>query len=411
MKFHFVFPHWPKLPGQTPFDLPPLGMITAAACMPDDISVSVEDENVQPISFDGDYDAVGISVMLSCQAPRAYEIAREFKSRGKTVVLGGLHVSLCPDEAIKHADSIVIGEGEPLIEHMVEDLKKGTLKKSYSTTGVPDIAKVPNPRRDLYDKKKHYVYKGWELVDLVQTSRGCRFNCYPCCVPFLDGSKHRPRPIEKVISDIERCSDLLFIVDNSLEQSIPWQKEVFRAMAGMGKHWVSHPITPDPEILKLAREAGCWYIYHAIYTISDKIKNRIKMYHDHGIGVEGTILLGMDDHTEDFIKRFIDFLLTIELDLAEFTVLTPFPRTQVFKQMSSEGRIFDLDWNHYNAATVVYLPKKMTPDVLQELYHEAWQRFYAAESQSVKMGKLFLKIYKRSGKDRLVPRRPVPPRQ
>ena len=132
------------------------------------------------------------------------------------------------------------------------------------------------------------------------------------------------------------------------------------------------------------------------------------MYHDHGIAVEGTMLLGMDDHTEDFIKRFIDFLLTIELDLAEFTVLTPFPRTQVFKQMSSEGRIFDLDWNHYNAATVVYMPKKMAPDVLQELYHEAWRRFYETESQAVKMGKLFMKIYKRSGKDRRV-RRPVPP--
>lgn len=394
MKFHLIFPRWQKLPQQTPFTLPPLGIITVAASLPDNVEASVCDENVQPVNFDGDYDVIGISIMLSCQAPRAYEIATEFKKRGKTVIIGGLHVSLCPDEVAKHADSIIIGEGEELLDLVVKDLHEGKLKKSYSITGFPDITKIPNPRRDLYNKKRYYSYKGWELVDLVQTSRGCRFNCYPCCVPYLGGRIHHMRPITKVVSDMESCSDLLFIVDNSLEQNVAWEKEVFRSMAGMGKHWVSHPISPIPEVLDLARKAGCWYIYHAIYTISDKIRDRIKMYHDYGIGVEGTILLGMDGHTEDFIKRFIDFLLTIDLDLAEFTILTPFPRTQVYEQMNSEGRIFDRDWNHYNASTVVFQPRRMKPEILQKLYFDAWKSFYAVESQSMKMSKLFLQIYK-----------------
>lgn len=394
MKFHLIFPKWPKLPSQTPFTLPPLGIITVAASMPDSVETSVCDENVQPVDFEGNFDIIGISIMLSCQAPRAYEIAHEFKNRGKTVILGGLHVSLLPDEAGQHADSIVTGEVEGLLGEIVKDFQEGKLKKSYAVKGFPDIAKIPNPRRDLYDKKRHYVYKGWELVDLVQTSRGCRFNCYPCCVPYLGGRMHRMRPIDQVVSDMENCSDLLFIVDNSLEQNVAWEKEVFRSMIGMGKRWVSHPISPVPEVLDLARKAGCWYIYHAIYTISDKIRDRIKMYHDYGIGVEGTILLGMDEHTEDFIKRFIDFLLTIELDLAEFTVLTPFPGTQVYEQMNAEGRIFDKDWNHYNASTVVIQPRRMKPETLQRLYYDAWDNFYAAESQSVKMSKLFLQIYK-----------------
>ncbi len=394
MKFHFIFPRWPKLPGQTNFDLPPLGMITAAAGVPADVTVTAADENVQPVDFGVDADLIGISIMLTCQAPRAYEIAREFRARGKTVVLGGLHVALCPEEAAAHADCVVVGEGETLIERLVEDFRAGRLRPSYAMKDFPDITRVPNPRRDLYDKKRHYAYKGWELVDLVQTSRGCRYNCYPCCVPNLGGRIHRMRPIERVLSDMAGCSDLLFIVDNSLEQNLEWQKEVFRSMAGMGKRWVSHPITPTREVLDLARKAGCWYVYHAIYTISEKIKDRIKMFHDYGIGVEGTILLGMDDHTEDFIKRFIDFLLTIELDLAEFTVLTPFPNTQVMDQMAREGRIIDRDWNHYNAATVVFKPRNMSPDTLQGLYHEAWRAFYAAEPQSVKMGRLFLTIYK-----------------
>ena len=394
MKFHLIFPTWPKLPAQTPFTLPPLGIITVAASLPDTVAASVCDENVQPINFDGDYDVIGISIMLSCQAPRAYEIAREFKKRGKTVIIGGLHVALRPEEAIQHADSIVIGEAEGILPQVVRDLQEGRLKKSYSMAGFPDITKIPNPRRDLYNKKRDYVYKGWELVDLVQTSRGCRFNCYPCCVPFLGGRTHRMRPIEHVVSDMKSSSDLLFIVDNSLEQNVEWEKEVFRSMEGMGKRWVSHPISPTPEVLNLARKAGCWYVYHAIYTISDKIKDRIKMFHDYGIGVEGTILLGMDEHTEDFIKRFVDFLLTVELDLAEFTVLTPFPGTQVYEQMKSEGRIFDTDWNHYNASTVVFQPKQMTPDTLQRLYYDAWDNFYKEESQSVKMSKLFLQIYR-----------------
>ena len=388
MKFLIIYPRWPKLKGKTEYDLPPLGVITAAASVPSHISVTVIDENVQDIDFSADYDLVGIGCMLTCQAPRAYEIAKEFKARGKKVVMGGLHVALCADEVAGHVDSIMVGEGEGLIQDMLADFERGQLKPRYVMQDFPDITKIPNPRRDLYDKKKNYSYKGWELVDLLQTSRGCTFNCYPCCVPYLGGRKHRLRPLDHVVADIAACSDLLFIVDNSLEQNIEWQKEVFRAMIGMGKQWTCHPITPDPELLKLAKEAGCWYVYHAVYTISDKIKDRIKLYQDHGIGVEGTVILGMDNHTEDFIRRFIDFLLEIDLDLAEFTVLTPFPKTQVWDQMESEGRIIDRDWAHYNAGNVVFQPRHMTPEKLQELYDYAWETFYKDQTQAVKMTKL-----------------------
>jgi len=401
MKFQFIYPQWPKLPGQTPFNLPPLGVIQAAACVPDHVDVVVRNENVEPVDFDGDYDLVGISIMLTCQSTRAYELAAQFRARGTPVVLGGLHVALCPDEAADHADAIVVGEGEGLIERMVEDFERGALAARYARTeAFADIMKVPNPRRDLHDKMKLYNYKGWELVDLVETSRGCTFNCYPCCTPYLGGRVHRIRPIEKVLADMETCSDLLFIVDNSLEQNREYQKSLFKAMAGMHKRWVSHPITPDPEILRLARDAGCWYVYHAIYSISDKIRDRIKMFHDHGIAVEGTILLGLDDHTEDFIRRFLDFLLDIELDLAEFTVLTPFPRTRVYDDLDAEGRILDRDWSHYNAGTVVYQPRQMSPEVLQELYNEAWTSFYREEPQHIKMSKLFWTVAKESLKRR-----------
>jgi len=367
-------------------------MIQAAASVPEEIEVSVTDENVQPIDFDGDYDLVGISMMLTCQTARAYEIARQFQERGKTVVLGGLAVALHEEEAQHHGDAIVVGEGEGLIQQMLADFKRGALQKVYRHDGRPDISKVPPPRRELLDKQRFYNYKGWELVDLVETSRGCTLNCYPCCTPFLGGRIHRPRPLDTVLEDMERCSRLLFIVDNSLEQSVEYQKTLFRAMRGLGKRWISHPITPEPEVLKLAQEAGCWWIYHAIYTISDTIVERIQRYHDYGIAVEGTILLGLDEHTEDFLRRFADFLCKIDLDLAEFTVLTPFPHTRIWDELEAEGRIFDHDWSHYNAGQVVFQPRQMTPETLEELYHHAHEQFYSVESQTLRMSKLFLDV-------------------
>lgn len=394
MKFHIIAPEWPKLAGQTRFNLPSLGPIQVAACVPEDVDVVITNENVQELHVDDDCDLIGLSVLLSCQAPRAYELAEKFRALGKTVVMGGLHPSIFPEEAAQHVDSLVLGEGEGLIEQMIADFKEGRLQKEYSRTGFPDIASLPQPRRDLYDKKAHYSHKGFEMVDLVQTSRGCRFNCYPCCVPYLGGRQHRIRPWEQVARDLENAHKLVFIVDNSIEQNRQYEEQLFRNMTGMGKRWISHPISPKPKLLKLAAESGAWYVYHAIFNISDKIKDRIKLYHDHGIGVEGTVLLGLDNHDEDFILRLIDFLLEIDLDLAEFTVLTPFPQTQAWEQLETEGRIFDYDWNHYNAGTVVYQPKLMRPERLQELYELAWDAFYGSEGPSWRMSKLFMNVIK-----------------
>jgi len=403
MKMLFVHPRWPKIPEQTEFNLPPLGMIQAAASVPPDVEVSIVNENVEPVDLNTDADLIGLSTLLTCQAPRAYELARSFRERGKTVIMGGLHATLCPEEASAHVDGLCVGEGEGLIERMVEDFRGGKLRALYQhEPGTwPDITRLPNPRRDLVRKKELYAYKGWELADLVQTSRGCRFNCLPCCVGYLGGHRHRIRPREQVLRDLDACGDIVFFVDNSMEQSVPYQLELFRSLreygyAESGRKWISHPISCKPEVLAAARDAGCWYVYHAIYTISDKIRERIDMMHDHGIKVEGTILLGLDDHTEDFIRRFIDFLLEINLDLAEFTILTPFPHTRIERQLEEEGRILHRNWQDYNAAQVVYRPRHMQPETLQRLYEHAWRSFYAERSQTVRMSELFMDVIKDS---------------
>jgi radical SAM superfamily enzyme YgiQ (UPF0313 family) len=256
----------------------------------------------------------------------------------------------------------------------------------------PPIETVGTARRDILNRDL-YNYKGIQMVDLVHASRGCRFHCYPCAVAYLGGKKFRPRPIDKAIEEMADIdNNRLFIVDNSLAQDTQWEIDLFREMIPLKKSWCSHPIEDKPEVLDLAAQAGAWYVYQAVFDTSDLIRDRIRRYHDHGIAVEGTILLGLDHHTEDFIKRLIDFLLVIGLDLAEFTVLTPFPHTKAYDDLRHEDRIFSYDWNDYSADRVVYHPKQMSAARLQELLHYAWDTFYHDESQELKMFKLFQRV-------------------
>lgn len=163
-------------------------------------------------------------------------------------------------------------------------------------------------------------------------------------------------------------------------------------MVPFNKKWCCHPIEDDPKVLEYAAKAGAWYVYQAVFDTSDYIKQRIKRYKDFGIGVEGTIILGMDNHDEDTIKRLVDFLMEIDLDLAEFTILTPFAKTPIRQQLEKENRILTNDLSKYNAGHVVYQPKKMSPDKLQEMYYYAWDTFYKDEPQKYKMFKLLKKI-------------------
>lgn len=393
MKFKLIYPKWRKLEGQTTFNLPPHGPVVMAASLPDYVDVSFTDENVEEINFDEAVDFVGISMMLTVQIKRGWEIARIYKEKGIKVIFGGISTMLHAEETLQHGDSIFLGESESRMDEVFRDWEKGALKPVYNYLNEhPDIATVGPAKRSILNRPL-YNHKGVQMVDLFHASRGCRFSCYPCAVSYLGGRKFRPRPIDKAIEELETIdNNRLFIVDNSLAQDKEWETDLFKAMIPLKKKWISHTIDDDPKILDLAAQAGAWYVYQAVFDTSDYIKERIKKYHDHGIGVEGTILLGLDDQTEDDIKRLIDFLLEIDLDLAEFTVLTPFPHTKVWDDLLREGRIFDRDWNHYNAGQVVFQPKHMSADRLQELYNYAWESFYKEESQEQKMFKLFSQV-------------------
>ena len=400
MKLTLIYPKWPRLSRQTEFHLPPHGPVVFAAALPAEVDVTFIDENVQPIDFDAPTDLVGLSVMLTLQVKRAWEIADAYRRHGVKVLCGGIATMLHAEETAAHADAVFIGEAEGRMQEVIDDFRKGRLKKIYNyLDALPPIESVGPARRDLLAKGL-YNYRGIQMVDLVHASRGCRYNCYPCAVAYLGGRKFRPRPIDRAIAEMAGIeNNRLFIVDNSLAQDTRWEMDLFREMIPLKKKWISHPIEDKPEVLDLAARAGAWYVYQAVFDTSDYIRERIQRYHDYGIGVEGTILLGLDEHTEDSIRRLVDFLLEIELDLAEFTVLTPFPHTRAWEELNRAGRIFSFDWDDYSADKVVYRPRHMTPERLQELLEYAWSTFYADEAQTIKMFKLFQQVVRKEMAD------------
>ena len=400
MKFKLIYPKWPKLARQTEFHLPPHGPVVFAATLPGYVDVEFTDENLEPVDFDAPVDFVGISMMLTVQVKRGWEIADIYRKKGVKVIFGGIATMLHATETMTHADSVFLGEAEGRMEQVLADFRQGDLKPCYNfLDNRPDIALVGTARRDILNRRL-YNHKGVQMVDLVHASRGCRFHCYPCAVAYLGGQDFRPRPIDKAIAEMAAIdNNRLFIVDNSLAQDTDWELDLFREMIPLKKKWCSHPIEDKPEVLDLAAQAGAWYVYQAVFDTSDYIRERIRRYHDHGIGVEGTILLGLDSHTEDSIKRLIDFLLEIELDLAEFTVLTPFPKTKAFGELQAQNRILTYDWDAYSADQVVFQPKNMSPDKLQELLEYAWNTFYHKEPQPIKMAKLFQQVIRKEMDD------------
>jgi len=400
MKFKLIYPRWPKLMRQTEFHLPPHGPVVFAATLPPGVDVEFVDENLESLDFDAPADVVGISMMLTAQVKRGWAIADAYRARGVPVIFGGIATMLHAQETQNHADAVFLGEAEGRMEQVLADLLAGRLKKRYDyLSNPPPVERVGPARREIL-KRELYNYRGIQMVDLVHASRGCRYNCYPCCVAYLGGRQFRPRPIDMAVAEMAGIdNNRMFIVDNSLAQDTQWELDLFREMIPLKKKWCCHPIEDDPKVLDLAAQAGAWYVYQAVFDTTDKIRDRIKRYHDHGIGVEGTVLLGLDNHTEDDILRLIDFLLEIELDLAEFTVLTPFPHTKAYEDLKRKNRILSFDWNEYTADKVVFQPKHMSAERLQELLTHAWDTFYRTESQGMKMSNLFQQVMRKEKAD------------
>ena len=402
---------------------PKLSLPVIAAYTPADWDVLLVDEAVQDIDFDQPCDLVGLSIM-TCYAPRAYEIATEFRKRGKTVVLGGVHPTYCPEEALRFSDAIVCGEAEDLWPQVVADFLAGSMKRMYKMEQFPALDHYISPRVELLSPDAYMTRQ------CSFTTRGCHFDCEFCSVSPFNGKTTRRRPVPEVVKEltqvkqwirselVERIANdtlwqafvtalrirvgiedgtIFAFVDDLHNSNRTYCKELWAALKPLNIKWGCQStlfLGDDEEMVKLASESGCVSVFVGMESLDEdcleetnkpfnrvkKFADEIKMFHDHGIMVNPGIVFGFDNDDESVFERAVNFLTKTHVELAYFNVLTPLPGTALFDRYNSTGRIFDRDWAKYDGKHVVYHPSRMTPEQLQEGFYWANHQFYSLPS-------------------------------
>lgn len=393
MKILLIAPKWPdhSLWGQIYFRFPYLSLTTLAALTGDDWDISIVDESAGPIDFSTNTDLVAISIMTPL-AKRGYEIADIFRGKNIPVILGGIHPTMMQEEAKNHADAVVVGEAEEVWPEALSDFKQGKLKPFYKTENFSSLEHLNNPRRDLLNKKAYF------FSNTVQTTRGCPFDCEFCSVTSFYGHTYRVRPIEDIINEMrEMKGGFRFFVDDNIVGKPDYAKDLFRALAPLNIRWFSQAslsIVKDRELLELAQKSGCMGLFIGFESLSQECLksmgkstnlvreygDAIKIIHDHGIGIQGSFIFGMD---QDDLSVFSDVLRFIEkahIEAALFSVLTPFPGTRIQQALMKENRILHTDWEKYDMNHVVFRPKNMTPKQLQDGLNWAYKRLYGYRS-------------------------------
>jgi radical SAM superfamily enzyme YgiQ (UPF0313 family) len=352
--------------------------------------VKIINENYSDIDFDADIDLVGITC-YTMTAPRVYEIADKFRSKGKKVVLGGYHPTAMPDEAIQHADSVVLGEAEASWPKLLKDAEKGKLKRFYGPDESFDIAMVPPIRRDLIVLNP--------LLGAIQSTRGCSNRCEFCAISSFCSHGVKKRPIKNVVEEIKQMPNKLFIFhDPHLTSNPRYARELFREIIRqkIRKKWLANGTTNilgkiDDEFLDLAAKAGCieWFIgfesvsqkaLNAIKKTHNKVENfkkLIKRLHDHNMIVQGGIIFGFDEDTPDIFDLTIEKIHDFGIDILEVNILTPYPGTPLYDRLEKEGRIISKDWTRYNQVDVVFQPKNMTVQELFDGTRKVAKEFYS----------------------------------
>jgi radical SAM superfamily enzyme YgiQ (UPF0313 family) len=372
-------------------------MATIAALTPPEVEVSITDENVTRVDYLKETDMVGITALTST-AHRAYEIADAFRAMGKKVVLGGIHPSIMPEEAGQHADAVVIGEAEGIWPQVIADFQANKLQKTYQNKERPVLSGLPQPRRNLCAKRGYYY------TNTIYTTRGCPYACSFCTVTSFFGRTYRCRPVEEVIAEaktLNRKKYFIFLDDNIVGNPA-YSKELFRALIPLKIKWVgqcSVTITKDDELLRLAAESGCVDLFIGLESLSpvslkainkktnsvDEYETIIKKLHSAGIGVHGFFIFGLDGDDSGSFMRTVRFAQNVRLESAQFDILTPYPGTAIFKSLEKEGRILSKDWSQYGH-DLMFTPKGLSRDQLQEGRKLAWREFYSLSSIRKRLG-------------------------
>jgi len=386
MKVLLIVPLHRKQNFKRYFQPAPLSLMTVASLTPPDVSVHMVDETVETLNFNTPADLVGIGSNTS-EITRAYEICDTFKSRGKTVVMGGIHVSALPEEALEHADSVVIGEAEGLWEKLLDDFRHGRLKKIYRHQDLPDLKDLPFPDKNILRGKRYLTQ------NVCHVSRGCPYRCVFCSVTEFCGNRFRIRDEKKVIAEIERMDGrFLIFLDDNIFGDPAFAAHLMNSLIPLKKKWVSQctlRLANNPKLLELAARSGCMGMLIGLESVNkaslkasgkpikfDQYANWIRRIIDSGIHIDGSFVFGFDNEDASIFERTLSFIYKVKLSAATFSILTPYPGTRLLSTLERENRIIDRNWEHYDGTHTVFQPHGMTPEQLEE--GRAWvkQEFY-----------------------------------
>lgn len=382
---------------------------------------------------------VGLSTQMSCYTPRAYEIADRFRARGVKVCMGGTHATYLPDEAKLHADAVVKFEADDIWPNIISDFERGALQPLYEMSAYPTMENYVHPRIDLLP---HGCYM---TNQCIQTTRGCHFDCEFCSVSPFNGKSSRRRSVDDIIAEIQRIKEwrrnllvenmiqgpvwhrigtglriltgiesgtIFAFVDDLHNSNRDYCKKLWTALKEMNIKWGAQCtlfLGNDPDMVKLAADSGCVSMFVGMESVNEDVltemnkgfnqdkryEDQIKCFHDHGIMVNPGIIFGSDADDESVFENTVEFLIRARVELAYINISTPLPGTALFERLKAEDRIIDWDWAKYDGKHVVYQPKRMTPEVLQEGFFWANRQFFSIPSILTRMSSTSQRILAR----------------
>lgn len=375
---------------------PPIALGIIAALTPPHWEVEIIDENFTSFEYK-DADLVGFT-SLTATINRCYEIATEYRRNRVPTIIGGIHASMLPQEALQYVDSVVVGEAEGIWEQVIHDFENHRLQEIYRPK-LPSIVDSPSPRQELFNRDYHF--------GSMQTTRGCPMKCEFCSVHTFNGSKYRLRSVEKSVEDfISIEKDRVYIVDDNFvgynKAARDHALEFFKGVvaSGVKKQWAgsaSMNIAEDEELLEYAAKSGCKLIFLGIESelidqlvqANKKVNLKIgvdhyaevyRKIHKYEISVMGAFIFGLDNDTPETIYNRTNYILNADIDIIQASILTPLPGTALYKRFEAEGRLlytnFPEDWERYNYAEVLHKPQKMSVTDYEQAVYENWERLY-----------------------------------
>lgn len=363
----------------------PLQLGILAALTPNNVKVVMYDDRMEQIPYDEPTDLVAITVE-TFTARRSYEISSAFMSRGVPVVMGGMHVTLLPEEAKAHSTSIVIGDAEPVWKNVIADCKNYSLKDIYQgeQPAIPQEGIIT--RRDIFEGK------GYLPITLLQFSRGCRYSCNFCASSAYFKSRHYCRRVEDVVKEIQsQKRKLLFFVDDNIVADFEKAKELFRALIPLKIKWVSQgsmDMLNDKELMSLMVKSGCLGLVIGFESINEsnlkemnkganrkkalnQYKDQIKELRKWGLQTWAAFTVGYDGDTVDSIRETCHFAIKNKFCFAAYNILMPYPNTPLYEKLKVEDRLlYDEKWwlhEDYRFNYAAIKPKNMSPEELTEV--------------------------------------------